>query len=243
MMKKCMAKLILSSAVVPLLLFGYGLLICIGGNEDPYSGKRLQMVRDQIERRGVKDSRVLEVMRRVPRHLFVPEDLRLKAYNDYPLPIGEGQTISQPYIVALMSELLEVEPEDRVLEVGTGSGYQAAVLAELAGEVVTVEIFPSLADSARERLMKGGYGNVTVVQGDGYFGFKKRAPFDGVIVTCAAPHIPPTLIEQLKAGGRMVIPVGAPFMTQNLMLVKKKRDGSVDTRSVLPVIFVPLLGH
>ncbi|NIO15401.1 MAG: protein-L-isoaspartate(D-aspartate) O-methyltransferase [Deltaproteobacteria bacterium] len=242
-MKSKRAKLILPWAVSIALLAAAGRATAADEGKDPYFEKRREMVRTQIERRGVRDKRVLEVMRKVPRHLFVPGALRRKAYNDHPLPIGEGQTISQPYIVALMTELLNVGPEDRVLEVGTGSGYQAAVLAELAGEVVTVEIFTSLADSARKRLKKEGYGNVTVVQGDGYFGFEKRAPFDGIIVTCAAPHIPPTLIEQLKAGGRMIIPVGAPFMTQNLMLVSKENDGTVTTRSVLPVIFVPLLGH
>lgn len=242
-MRRCMKKLILYLVNGFVLLVAAGVLLGFGGEKDSYSGKRLQMVRDQIEGRGVRNSQVLEVMRSVPRHLFVPEGVRNKAYNDHPLPIGEGQTISQPYIVALMTELLKVGKKDRVLEVGTGSGYQAAVLGELAKEVVTLEIFPTLADSARERLNKLGYGNVTVIQGDGYFGYEKLAPFDGIIVTCAAPHIPPTLTAQLKAGGRMIIPVGAPFMTQNLMLVKKKKDGTVTTKSVLPVIFVPLLGH
>ncbi|RMG61235.1 MAG: protein-L-isoaspartate(D-aspartate) O-methyltransferase [Deltaproteobacteria bacterium] len=210
---------------------------------DPFEGDRLRMVKEQIERRGVEDGRVLAAMRKVPRHLFVPWYLRGEAYEDRPLPIGEGQTISQPYIVALMTELLKVKKGDRVLEVGTGSGYQAAVLAEMGAEVVSVEIVRSLAESARERLRRLGYTTVTVIHGDGYYGYLPKAPYDGIVVTCAAPHVPPPLVEQLKPGGRMVIPVGQPFMTQTLMLVEKREDGAVQTRGILPVVFVPLVGH
>ncbi len=210
---------------------------------DPMRPRRLAMVQDQLAREGVADPRVLQAMREVPRHLFVPEEHRARAYQPYPLPIGEGQTISQPYVVAFMTEILRLGPGDKVLEVGTGSGYQAAVASRLAGEVYTVEIFESLAASARERLARLGYRNVHVRQGDGYFGWKEEAPFDAIIVTCAGGHLPPPLIDQLKPGGRMVMPVGGPFMTQNLVLVEKDRQGRLSQRNVLPVMFVRLLGH
>jgi protein-L-isoaspartate(D-aspartate) O-methyltransferase len=182
-------------------------------------------------------------MRAVPRHLFVPERHQGSAYADRPLPIGLGQTISQPYIVALMTELLAVEPGDRILEVGTGSGYQAAVAAQLADSVFTIEILDELAASAAERLRRLGYGNVAARQGDGYFGWEEHAPFDGILVTAAAGHIPPPLVAQLAPGGRMVIPVGGVFQVQHLVLVEKAPDGRVRTRNVLPVQFVPLVGH
>ena len=185
---------------------------------------------------------VMEAMGRVPRHLFVPWDLQDMGYLNRPLPIGYGQTISQPYIVALMTDLLEPEPDDVAFELGTGSSYQAAVLAELVAEVYTVEIVEPLAESAAERLAALGYGNVTVRAGDGYFGWPERAPFDIIVVTAAASHVPPPLIAQLKRGGRMVIPVGSPFLTQHLLLVEKGEDGSVTSRQILPVIFVPLTG-
>ena len=186
--------------------------------------------------------RVLEVMGEVPRHEFVPEHLRDSAYDDRPLPIGFGQTISQPYIVALMTDLLVVEPGDVVLEVGTGSGYQAAVLASLDARVFTIEIVPQLAAAANDRLRKLGYDKVRVKAGDGYYGWQEEAPFDGIVVTAAASHIPPPLIGQLRAGGRMVIPVGGPFFVQQLMLVEKRADGTVQSRQLLPVRFVPLTG-
>lgn len=188
------------------------------------------------------DDRILEVMGLVPRHEFIPGELRSRAYEDRPLPIGFGQTISQPYIVALMTDLLKVEADDVVLEVGTGSGYQAAVLAELVAEVYTIEIVPSLAERAVERLARLGYGNVTVRPGDGFYGWTEHAPFDAIIVTAAAGLIPPPLIEQLRPGGRMVIPVGAAFMIQHLMLVEKDADGEIHSEQVLPVRFVPLTG-
>ncbi len=186
---------------------------------------------------------VLEAMGIVPRHEFVPEGVRRQAYADRPLPIGYGQTISQPFIVALMTDLLQVGPNDVVLEIGTGSGYQAAVLARLAREVHTIEIVPALADAAAQRLQRLGYVNVATRLGDGYYGWQEAAPFDGIIVTAAASQIPPPLIQQLKPGGRMVIPVGAPFALQYLVLVEVDGERKVRTRQLLPVQFVPLAGR
>lgn len=186
--------------------------------------------------------RVLEALRRVPRHRFVPEKLLDAAYENRPLPIGYGQTISQPFIVALMTELLDLPQDAKVLEIGTGSGYQAAVLAEIAREVFTVEIIPELGRTAEGRLKDLGYPHVHVKIGDGYFGWEEHAPYDAVMVTAAAPHIPPPLLHQLKPGGTLVLPVGPPFLTQYLTVVKKARDGTVTTRQVLPVAFVPLTG-
>jgi protein-L-isoaspartate(D-aspartate) O-methyltransferase len=197
--------------------------------------------RDSIGR-GALDPRVLKAMGTVPRHAFVPERLRDEAYENRPLPIGHGQTISQPYIVALMTDLVEPEPGDVVLEVGTGSGYQAAVLAGLVGSLYTVEIIPALAESARERLKRLGYDNVTVIRADGYYGWEEAAPFDGIVVTAAASHIPPPLIRQLKPGGVMVIPVGGPFMVQELIRVTKDASGRTRSEHLLPVRFVPLTG-
>jgi len=201
------------------------------------------MVRYQIEDRNVRDQGVLTAMRTVPRHEFVPERYRDQAYKDHPLPIGLGQTISQPYIVAFMTELLKLEPEDRVFELGTGSGYQAAVASKVAGSVYTMEIYRDLADSARERLEALEYKNVHSRYGDGYFGWKEKAPFDAIIVTAAADHIPPPLIEQLRPGGRLIIPLGSPFSIQQLVLVTKDHKGKVSERPVIAVRFVPLLGH
>jgi protein-L-isoaspartate(D-aspartate) O-methyltransferase len=194
-----------------------------------------------IEARDVSDSATLAAMRSVPRHEFVPTDLLDRAYADHPLPIGYGQTISQPYIVAYMTEVLEVDAGMKVLEVGTGSGYQAAVLAEIGVEVYTIEIFEVLATAARGRLRRLGYDNVTVRHGDGHHGWEERAPFDRVIVTAAAGYIPPALTEQLRPGGRMVIPVGSVYGVQNLILVLKDEEGALRTRSLLPVRFVPML--
>ncbi|CAN5292815.1 protein-L-isoaspartate(D-aspartate) O-methyltransferase [soil metagenome] len=205
--------------------------------------ERAEMVRKQIMERGVEDQPVLGAMLSVPRHRFVPEEYRRHAYADRPLPIGEGQTISQPYIVAFMTELLELTPGDDVLEVGTGSGYQAAVTSLLADTVFTIEIIESLADSAFDRLDRLGYANVLARQGDGYYGWPDRAPFEAIVVTAAAGHIPPPLVQQLAPGGRMAIPVGGPFQVQHLVLVEKAPDGTVTTRNVLPVQFVPLVGH
>ncbi len=229
------------------------LLAALGANTaalaDAYAERRLNLVR-RIEDdarstaiwsgRASFDARVLEAMARVPRHLFVPEKLRRYAYENRPLPIGFGQTISQPYIVALMTDLVEPAPGRIVLEVGTGSGYQAALLADLGMRVYTMEIIEPLAEAATARLEKLGYGNVTTRWGDGYDGWPEQAPFDAIIVTAAASHIPPPLLAQLKPGGRMVIPVGGRFLTQQLVVVEKDADGRIRTRQILPVRFVPL---
>jgi protein-L-isoaspartate(D-aspartate) O-methyltransferase len=192
------------------------------------------------------DTRVLDALGKVPRHRFVSDRLADEAYENRPLPIGHGQTISQPYIVALMTDLLRLRPGDRVLEVGTGSGYQAAVLAEILGRghphVYSLEIIEPLAARARETLRREGYAQVQVRLGDGYYGWPEAAPFDAIVVTAAASHVPSPLVKQLKAGGRMVIPVGSQFFTQHLMLVEKRADGGVTTRQILPVRFVPLTG-
>jgi protein-L-isoaspartate(D-aspartate) O-methyltransferase len=190
----------------------------------------------------VMDQRVLDAMARVPRHRFVPQDQQRSAYRNRPLPIGYGQTISQPYIVAVMTDLMNVKQGDRVLEIGTGSGYQAAILAELAQAVYTIEIIEPLAEEARSRLQVLGYAKVRTKVGDGYYGWDEYGPYDSIIVTAAVSHVPPPLVRQLKAGGRMVIPLGAPFLPQQLMLVEKRSDGSVLNRQILPVRFVPLTG-
>ena len=187
--------------------------------------------------------RVMAALAAVPRHEFVPAEERISAYLDIPLPIGHGQTISQPYIVALMTDLLELEPGAKVLEVGAGSGYQAAVLAKLAREVHTVEIVPVLARACRERLARLGIANVTVHEGDGAAGLPDEAPFEAIMVTAAARRVPPALVEQLKPGGRMAIPLGEPWSTQELVLLEKKARGETDMRPVLPVRFVPLTGR
>ena len=210
--------------------------------ESSYRVQRLSMVKDQIAAEGIRDGVTLTAMRAVPRHEFVPPDLRSRAYGDHPLPIGLGQTISQPYIVAYMTEIIRPAPGMKVLEVGTGSGYQSAVLAEIGCEVYTVEIFEALATSARERLHRLGYRKVDVRHGDGHFGWSEQAPFDAILVTAAAGYIPPVLIEQLKPGGRMVIPVGSVYGVQNLILIEKRTADDVRTRNLLPVRFVPLLG-
>ncbi len=206
---------------------------------DP-AAARERMVHDQIAARGVTDKAVLAAMRKVPRHEFVPDRLRDEAYNDNPLSIGYGQTISQPYIVALMTELCRLTPGANTLEIGTGSGYQAAILAEITTNVCTIEIIQPLAESAEARLNRLGYTAVKVRFGDGYFGWAERAPFDAIVVTAAADHVPPPLIEQLKAGGRMVIPLGSPFLAQMLVVVEKDAQGKVRTRNITPVRFVPL---
>ncbi len=220
-------------------------------SDDAYAEARAEMVRavaetteETAEWIGKTElaPEVMAAVGRVPRHLFVPPELQDMGYLNRPLPIGYGQTISQPYIVALMTDLLEPEPGDVAFELGTGSSYQAAILAELVAEVYTVEIVQPLAESAAERLAALGYDNVTVRAGDGYFGWPEHAPFDIIVVTAAASHVPPPLIAQLKTGGRMVIPVGSAFLTQHLLLVEKGEDGSVTSRQILPVIFVPLTG-
>lgn len=199
------------------------------------------MVREQIELRGIRNAEVLRAMRATPRHLFVPAELRPWAYSDQALPIDFGQTISQPYIVALMTELVDAHKTDRALEIGTGSGYQAAVLARLARHVYTIEIVPELAKSAADRLASMGYRNITVRQGDGYLGWPDEAPFERILVTAAPPEIPQALLDQLSAGGRLVAPVGASPWTQELVVIEKTTGGEIRRRSVAAVMFVPMV--
>jgi protein-L-isoaspartate(D-aspartate) O-methyltransferase len=206
--------------------------------EEDFRESREKMVKQQIKGRGIRDDAVLKAMGTVKRHLFVPSSQTEEAYADRPLPIGYGQTISQPYMVAYMTQVIKPSPSASVLEVGTGSGYQAAVLGEIIKQVYTIEIVPELGAAASKRLQRLGYRNVQVKVADGYHGWKENAPYDAIVVTAAAEYVPPPLIEQLKEGGRMVIPIGSPFMTQMLMLVEKKKGKAV-TRSLMPVIFVP----
>lgn len=226
------------SIICFLLLLGCNSLIAA----DPYVSKRQAMVENDIKGRGIKDKKVLEVMGKIPRHLLVDEKQRDRAYADYPLPIGEGQTISQPYVVALMTEALKLKSSDRVLEIGTGSGYQAAVLAEIVKEVYTIEIRKSLADMASKRLKDLGYKNVKVKYADGYFGWEEYAPFNAIIITAAANHIPPPLIKQLKEGGRLILPLGSTVYYQTLTLVTKKK-GDLNVEQMVPVAFVPMIGE
>lgn len=205
---------------------------------DRYEAARLRMVRVQIADRGVSDTSVLRAMRKVPRHLFVPKEYQSESYDDNPLPIGYGQTISQPYIVAFMTEVVQPTEKKKALEIGTGSGYQAAVLAEIVSHVYTIEIVPDLALESSERLKKLGYGNITVKYGDGYQGWKEYAPFDIVIVTAAAEQIPAPLVDQLAENGRLVIPVGAPSAIQELILLEKK-NGKIMKSRLTFVRFVP----
>lgn len=225
-------------AVIPALLF----FCTCAAAEDAYKDKREFMIKHDIEGRGIRDKKTLEVMGKIPRHLFVDEHLKGKAYNDHPLPIGEGQTISQPYVVALMTEALKLRPGDRVLEIGTGSGYQAAVLAEIVKEVYTIEIRKGLAEKAEKRLKELGYKNIKVKYADGYFGWEEYAPFDAIIITAAANHIPPPLIRQLKEGGRLIIPLGSTVYFQTLTIAKKNK-GKLELEQITSVAFVPMTGE
>jgi protein-L-isoaspartate(D-aspartate) O-methyltransferase len=228
-----------------LLLMATALFLLVtslaSGQANSFNEQRVRMVDEQIATRGVRNRAVLDAMKTVPRHEFVPETYRNSAYVDSALPIGLEQTISQPYIVALMTELVDPKPEHRILEIGTGSGYQAAVISGLVKEVYTIEIIPQLAESARQRLARLGYRNVTVRQGDGYLGWPERAPFDGILVTAGAKEVPAPLVEQLKPGGKMVIPVGPTSDLQMLRVIEKRADGSTRTQEIIPVRFVPLL--
>jgi protein-L-isoaspartate(D-aspartate) O-methyltransferase len=206
-------------------------------------GERARMVSSQISSRGIRDPNTLEALKIVPRHFFVGKSELRRAYGDYPLPIGFGQTISQPYIVGYMTEALKLGAKDKVLEIGTGSGYQAAVCAEIAQEVYTIEIIEELAESAKGRLKELGYENVFVKAADGFFGWEEKGPFDAIIITCAAGFVPPPLIEQLKPDGKMILPLGSPFGAQTLVLVTKNDKGEVRSESLLPVRFVPMVGH
>ncbi|MBU1712512.1 MAG: protein-L-isoaspartate(D-aspartate) O-methyltransferase [Proteobacteria bacterium] len=221
--------------------FLYAASACAGDPALPdYKKLRELMVSEQIEARGVNNKKVLEAMRRVERHKFVPKEYRRRAYDDYPLPIGEGQTISQPYIVALMTEVLNPDSTKKVLEIGTGSGYQAAVLAELFQNVYTIEIVDPLGKRAEMLLSEAGYKNVMVKIGDGYLGWKEYSPFDAIIVTCSPTHIPEPLIEQLAEGGRMVIPVEELYRQELVLLTKEK--GELKKKEIIPVVFVPMFG-
>jgi protein-L-isoaspartate(D-aspartate) O-methyltransferase len=208
---------------------------------DEFTARRAAMVRHDIERRGIRSVQVLRAMGAVPRHLFVPEGIHSQAYLDTPLPIGRGQTISQPYVVALMTEALQLDVDDRVLEIGTGSGYQAAVLAEIAGEVYSMEIIPELAERAARTLKATGYESVRVREGDGYYGWSEEAPFDAVIITAAANHVPPALLDQLAEGGRLILPLGGTTFVQTLTLLTK-REGKVEIDQLGGVRFVPMVG-
>lgn len=207
--------------------------------KDIFQSQREDMVAHQIQIRGIRDARVLNTLRKIKRHLFVPEKLISFAYNDSPLPIDKNQTISQPYIVALMTELAEIKENHKILEVGTGSGYQTAILAELAEKVYSVEIIPELAEKAETRLLKMGYRNIKIIQADGYVGYMKEAPYDSIIVTAAADELPEELISQLKNGGKIIIPIGE--CAQELYCIKKNIDGSLERQSVIPVRFVPMI--
>ena len=219
--------------ILPIFLF-----FLLPTKAQDYQRLREEMVRTQISRRGVTHPLTLEAMRNAERHLFVPPEQMRRAYDDGPLPIGYGQTISQPYIVAYMTQIIDPKPHYKVLEIGAGSGYQAAILAEIVEKVYTIEIVPELGMEASKRLKDLGYENIEVITGDGYHGLEEHAPFDAIVVTAAAEHIPPPLIQQLKDGGKMIIPVGSPFLVQTLMLVEKKK-GKVSTSSLMPVRFVP----
>ncbi|WP_189603007.1 protein-L-isoaspartate(D-aspartate) O-methyltransferase [Salinimicrobium marinum] len=208
-------------------------------DQDKYQQKRQQMVSQYLASRGISDKATLEAMRNVERHKMVPEAMREHAYEDRPLPIGNGQTISQPFMVAYMTQAIEPNPDMKVLEIGTGSGYQAAVLAEIVDKVYTIETVEDLAENARNKLNEMGYENIHFRIGDGYHGWEEHAPFDAIIVTAAPENIPPKLIEQLKTGGKMIIPVGPISSTQQLQLVEKRKDGKINTKNLFPVRFVP----
>ncbi len=231
-----------------LLIFIIFLLIVIYEHDkideiDDYIEKRQNMVVSQLKSRDIVDSKVLQAMLTIPRHEFVDEGIRESAYNDYPLPIGEGQTISQPYIVALMTQLLELKGGEKVLEIGTGSGYQAAVLAEIVKEVYTVELYESLSKKSEILLKNLGYKNIYFKIGDGYYGWEEYAPYDAIIVTCAPDHVPPPLLKQIKDdGGRIVIPLGGVWMVQTLMKIEKI-EGEVSSKGTMGVRFVPMIGH
>ena len=235
-----MRTLALWACLLPLLvLMATAAVACVGGwvSNENYEEQRQKMVREQILSRGIKDQRVLNAMRQVPRHLFVSPEIAGMAYEDRPLPIGHGQTISQPYIVALMTELAQLAAQDRVLEIGTGSGYQAAILSRLAAQIYTIEYFEPLGLEARRRLKDLHYENVEVRVGDGYQGWPEHQPFDAILVTAAIERVPQPLLDQLKPGGRLVIPLGTESESQSLVVVEKDRQGHIRQRDVIPVRF------
>ena len=229
---RVLSLLILSGIIVADLVFA---------QDDPFARERQRMVREDLAGRDITDKKVLEAIGKVKRHLFVVKELWEEAYRDYPLPIGEGQTISQPYVVALMTQVLNVKPGQKVLEIGTGAGYQAAVLAELTDNIYTIEILPGLAQKAAQRLKELGYTSVNVKCGDGYMGWEEYAPFDAIIITCAADHIPPPLLKQLKIGGKLIMPLGSTSFGQTLTLVTKKESGE-EAKYITGVAFVPMTG-
>ena len=224
-----------------LTLSGFIFANLVFAQEDPFARERKRMVQEDLAGRDITDKKVLDAMGKVKRHLFVDKNLWDQAYKDYPLPIGEGQTISQPYVVALMTQALAIMPGEKVLEIGTGAGYQAAVLAELTDKVYTIEILPRLTQKTAQRLHALGYASVKIKCGDGYAGWEEYAPFDAIIITCAADHVPPPLLKQLKMGGKLIMPLGGTFFTQDLTLVTKKEDGN-EVTSITGVAFVPMTG-
>ena len=233
------------AALFGLLALSFILFPCsfLYSSEDrAFTAARQRMVEKDLKGRDIADPQVLEILGRVPRHLFVEKSLQRQAYADHPLPIGEGQTISQPYIVALMTQILRIKPGEKVLEIGTGSGYQAAVLAELTDQVFSIEIREKLTQTASKTLKELGYNQVRLKSGDGYFGWEEFAPFDAIIVTCAANHIPPSLIKQLKEGGRLILPLGSTTYFQTLTLITKK-GGQTDVQHLMGVAFVPMTGE
>lgn len=227
---------------IPRALLFFSLVLFPCSLHADYRKERENLVKQHIIKEGIRDQRVIQSMLTVPREEFVPERLKKSAYLNKPLPIGYGQTISQPYIVALMTEILSVDEDDTVLEIGTGSGYQAAILSKIVKKVFTIEIVEPLGSNAAKLFKKLDYTNIEGKIGDGYYGWEEYAPFDAVIVTAAVDHIPPPLLKQLKKGGRMCIPVGAPYYPQVLKLIEKKEDGSITVKDVTPVLFVPLTG-
>jgi protein-L-isoaspartate(D-aspartate) O-methyltransferase len=233
---------LLPSALLLFWVLPCCLLMADSADSPETAQARDRMVREQIEARGISQPLVLDAMRSVPRHRFVPDDLIQSAYGDHPLPIGEGQTISQPYIVALMTDVIQLKPSDRVLEIGTGSGYQAAILSALAAQVYTIEIKQKLYSNAHNLLNKLGYKNINCRHGDGYFGWPEAAPFDAVMITAAVDHIPPPIVKQLRDGGRLVLPLGSPFGYQNLVLLTKQGE-DVSVKQITGVLFVPMTGH
>jgi len=237
-MIKNLLRVLISGLILTTQLFLASKTAAENQKEETYAIARADMVKNQLIARGIKDKRVLTAMRKVERHKFLPHQLRALAYTDRPLPIGCGQTISQPYIVALMTELLELDGSEKVLEIGTGSGYQAAILAEICSHVYTIEILESLTNGARDLLKELGYTNISVKCGDGFLGWEEYAPYDAIIVTCAPTEVPKPLLEQLKAGGRLIIPVGEYY--QELKLIEKI-DGQIRIKNVIPVRFVPML--
>ncbi|MBF0611429.1 MAG: protein-L-isoaspartate(D-aspartate) O-methyltransferase [Magnetococcales bacterium] len=242
-MVKSLVRGVFSLSLAVLLTAGAGSSLAASSFDTPATvAAREKMVKEQIIDRKIEDPRVIEAMKSVIRHQYVPDDRKADAYEDYPLAIGSGQTISQPYIVAYMSQLAKIQDTDKVLEVGSGSGYHGSVMAKLGKEVYSIEIVPELAERSKKVVADLGITNLTIRQGDGYFGWAEKGPFQAIVVTAAAEHVPPPLVQQLAEGGVMIIPVGHPFVTQMLVMVEKK-DGKITSKELMPVKFVPLTGN